>query len=196
MSDWLKNALSKKQEEEDNKLAEVRNREEKLSALKATAVVYIKNSGVYDIIAQYFTDIRDREAVDKVKRAQAIQYIPCNINHGYSYQPNLEYIDIKEGGYHDSDSGWIEQNEGSGDIFRSEIKLSEGTKICEVAVLVKLCRDEKYVFTPVVIIVFDSGDEEGKDIFTIINPEKNILFNWLKKKTTFYISEKDKQKRK
>ena len=172
MADWLKGVLSPQQEEEDKNLADESSKKEKTSALKVVAVEYIKDSGIYDIIIKYFTDLNDSEAIAKVKSAQTVQYIPCNIYRGYSYQRNLEYIDIKEDGYHDADSGWIEQNEGSGDIFHSQVRLAKGTKICDVSVLVKLCRDEKYNFTPVVVIVFDSGNEEDKDIFTVINPKK------------------------
>jgi hypothetical protein len=189
MKDWLKDALSSQQEEEDKKVAEARNRAEKIATLKTTAVEYINHSGIYDVIAKYFTDIKDRNAVAKVEVDKTVRSIPYDIN-GYYYDniQGLEYISTKDNSYHDSDSGWIANYIGAGNEIHSKITTTGGTEICHVTIAVLLKRNREYVFSPVIVIAFgDALGHKDEDTFSIIDPDKRKLFAWFKEKTALYL---------
>lgn len=191
MADWLKSALSERQQQEDIETAKKRSHEDKITALKTTAVTFINESAIYDIIAQYFTDLGDIATANIVIKAKKAPYIPIGISVflGTDWpNPDLRYIDTKKE-YENDPDGPIPHITGSGNEFHSKINTSRGTKICDVSIAVFLTHDQEYTFTPIILIALDDDkDDKNESIFINTSPDTLFLYDWLKEKTVLYLN--------
>jgi hypothetical protein len=192
MPEWLDKARSKQQKLEDKKIAEAKKISKNINALKSAAIDFINNSGIYDIIAQYFTDLEDIATANEVHEAKTAQYIPhasLYYDHNLLRERNLQYIDIKKEIQSDPTCGLIIHPCGSGDEFQSKIRTKYGKEICNVSIAVFLTYNpELTFFVPIILIAFSkSSGYEDKDTFINTDPDKDTLFAWLKEKTTLYL---------
>lgn len=190
MDNWLNDALSEHQKQLDLETATTNTERRKRDALKNTAVDYMKNSGVYEIIAQYFRDLKNPEVAEKAAGFKGKNTVDYEITSFSGHFGDLSTI-----------ASWVEQgkitSDGdtpdifhcAGNKFDSTINLPNGKVVCFITVSVIFCRDENGTFTPLVTLTLYYGDHvcSAKNVLTFDSPEPAALYSWLKAKTSAHI---------